>query len=105
MPTSESSRPTSHLAALSILAAPLAWAVVYASGRASGATFSETAANRMILLLWVAAAITAAGLILGILAVRNRGTSRLLAILGLVLNSVSAAFMLILGLIWLGLSL
>ena len=105
MPTSQSPRPTSTLAVLSVLAAPLAWAVVYVSGRLSGSTFSDAAANSMILLLWVAAAFTVAGLILGVLAVRPGGRSRLLAILGLVLNSLTAAFLLILGLIWLGLSL
>jgi len=70
----------------------------------AGAAFSEGAANGMILLLLAGAAVTGAGLVLGILAVRMKGANRPLAILGLVLNAITAAVLLILGLIWLGMS-
>jgi hypothetical protein len=105
MPNSQSPRVPSKVAVFSVLAAPLSWVVIYASGRMSAASFSEAAANRMFLLLAIAGLLTLAGLVLGILGVRMKAANRLLAILGLVLNALTAAFLLILGVIWIGLSL
>ncbi|MFN2119217.1 MAG: hypothetical protein ACK2T0_02350 [Anaerolineales bacterium] len=90
---------------LSLLAAPLSWAALFASGRASAGIFSEGASNTMFTLLWIGAAVAAAGVVLGIAAVRTGAAKRLLGIVALVLNLITLAVFVFLGLFWAVLSI
>jgi len=82
----------------------MSWAVLFASGRVSAGAFSEGASNTMFALLWIGAAVAAAGLVLGILALRAHTSRRVLGIVALVLNLATLAIYALLGLFWVLLS-
>ncbi len=88
------------LAPLSLLAPPISWGIIFVARRISDAPFNEPAANVMIALLWIGGAVTLAGFILAILALRTRETeSRPLSILSIVLNFINLVFHLFIGLL------
>lgn len=91
-------RSFSVLVPLSLLAAPVSWALIYASGQVTAASFNDRTSNTMVLLLWLSAAATVAGLVVAILALRSKGPSRGLALLAALLNVVTLLVLLLLGL-------
>jgi len=94
-----------RLEMLSCIAAPISWALLYVSGRVTGADFNEGASNTMVLLLWISAAVVVVGVTLAVAALRAKGTNRPLAIAGLVINAITLAIFLALGLFWIGMSI
>jgi ABC-type nitrate/sulfonate/bicarbonate transport system permease component len=93
------------LTMLSWIAVPVSWGLLYVSGRVTGSTFTESASNAMLGLLWGSAAVAVLGFILGVFAVRSGGANRIAAISCLVLNAITLLLLLILGIIWVGLSI
>jgi hypothetical protein len=101
-PAAESQVPASRLklAPLSLIAPPISWAIIFIARRISDAPLNGPAANVMISLLWIGGAVTLAGFVLAILALRPReGESRPLSILSLVLNFINLVFYLSIGLL------
>ncbi len=88
------------LAPLSLIAPPISWAAIFIARHISDQPFNEAASNVMIAVLWIGGAVTLIGLILAVLALRRRETeSRPLAIIGVLLSSVSLVFYLFIALL------
>ncbi len=102
-PASEASSvpaPRLRLAPLSLIAPPISWAAIFVARRISDAPFNESAANIMIALLWIGGAVTLAGFVLAMLALRARTSeSRPLSIVSVVLNFINLVFYLFIGLL------
>ncbi len=92
--------PGFRLAPISLIAPPISWAVIFVARRISDAPFNLTAANFMVVLLWIGGAVTLAGFVLAILAVRARATeSRPLSVISVLLNFINLVFYLFIGLL------
>jgi hypothetical protein len=105
MPSSKATQRSLPFAWLSLAAAPVSWAALIASGRAAAGAFNQNGGNTMFAFLWIGAALAAAGLLLGIVALRARASHRLLAVVGLVLCLITLAVYAVLGLFWVALSI
>ena len=106
MPERTGSQRSFLISLLSLLAAPLSWAALFASARVPATPpVSASVSNTMFSLLWIGAAVATAGVVLGIVAVRARATKRLLGIVALVLNLITLAVFAFLGLLWVLLSI
>jgi hypothetical protein len=105
MPSSGRPQRSFPFSLLSLLAVPASWAALFAAGRVYPNILSEGASNPMFALLWIGALVAAAGLVLGISAVRARASKRLLGIVALALNLVTLAVFAFLGLFWVMLSI
>ncbi len=89
-----------RLAPISLIAPPISWAAIFIARRISDAPFNEAASNFMILLLWIGGAVTVAGCVLAVLALRARTTeSRPLSVLSVLLNFINLVFYLFIGLL------
>ncbi len=88
------------LAPLSLIAPPVAWAIIFIARRISDAPFNDTASQIMVLLLWIGGAVTLVGCVLAILAVRARETeSRRLSAISVLLNFINLVFYLFIALL------
>jgi len=88
------------LAPLSLIAPPISWAIIFIARHISDAPFNEPAANVMIALLWIGAAVTLAGFVVALLALRSRETeSRPLSVISTALNFINLVFYLFIGLL------
>lgn len=97
MATPKPARAPFRLTALSLAALSISWILIFIA-RSLASSFQEAASNAMISLLWVGAAVTVVGVVLAVMALGRRESNRLLTIASLILNGLTLAFFLVIGL-------